>query len=60
MNEIKIQKIGFILDETDGKWENQLMRQARSDHRQFQQTSTEFIAERYDLIHMHMGFPFFD
>ena len=67
MNEDQIHRIGFILDETDGQWETKMFRQAAADHRVAlfddlvcAQSRQTFFAERFDLIHMYMNFPFFD
>ena len=60
MNENQIYRLGLILDETDGQWEAKMYRQARADHPVCAQNKQTFFAERYDLVHMYMNFPFFD
>ena len=60
MNENQIYRLGLILDETDGQWEAKMYRQAAADHRICCQNRQIFFAERYDLVHMYMNFPFFD
>lgn len=60
MNENQIRRLGLILDETDSKWETKMCRQAAADYRVYSPALQTYLADRYDLIHMHMNFPFFD